>query len=143
MPGARAVLLDFYGTLTQAVIRGPAHAAIARRLGCDPTDFTGVLNDTFLARARGLLGGAEEALRAVARAAGGAPAPATVRAALADRIDAVRADTRLRPEAVPVLTALRARGVRLALISDCGPELPALLPELPIAALLHTVVYSI
>ncbi len=143
MPAARAVLLDFFGTLTRAVTRGPAHAAIARRLGCDPTDFTHALNDTFLARARGLLGGPAEALHAVARAAGGDPDPATVRSVLVERVDAVRADTRLRPEAVPALTALRARGVRLALISDCGPELPTLLPELPVAGLLDAVVYSI
>lgn len=139
----RAVLFDFFGTLTQAVTRGPAHATIARRLGCDPAEFARVLDTTFVTRSSGGLGGPEEALRAVSVAAGGDPAPATLRAMAAERVAAVRVDTRLRPEAVPVLGSLRRRGLRLGVVSDCGPELPGFLPDLPVAALLDTAVYSI
>src|SRR5256714_15384471 len=49
----RAVLFDFFGTLTRAVARGRAHQNIARWLGCDPRAFTAELNETFLERARG------------------------------------------------------------------------------------------
>jgi putative hydrolase of the HAD superfamily len=59
------------------------------------------------------------------------------------RIAAVAADTRLRPAAVPVLRRLRRLGVSIGLVSDCGPELPEFLPELPIAPLLDAVVLSI
>jgi putative hydrolase of the HAD superfamily len=143
MPAVRAVLFDFFGTLSRAVTRGPAHAAIARHLGCEPVDLARVLNRTFMDRAKGALGSPEEALRAVAVAAGGNPSRAALRTALRDRVDAVRADTRLRPEAVPTLTALHGSGLRLGVVSDCGPELPAFLPDLPIADLLDTAVYSI
>jgi putative hydrolase of the HAD superfamily len=52
----------------------------------------------------------------------------------------VRADTALRPD---TLRALRRRGLRTAVISDCGYELPAFLPRLPIAPLLDARVYSV
>jgi putative hydrolase of the HAD superfamily len=67
----------------------------------------------------------------------------SVARAVADRIAAVRADTVLRPEAVPVLADLRRRGLRTAVVSDCWYELPAFLPDLPVAALLDTCVYSV
>lgn len=143
MPALCAVLFDFFGTLTEAVTRGPAHAAIARRLGCDPGDFARALDRTFLTRARGGLGSPEQALRTLATSVGGTPSPRTLHAMAGERVAAVRADTRLRAEAVPVLRSLRARGLRLGLISDCGPELPDFLPGLPIAELLDATVFSI
>src|SRR5256714_14605924 len=76
MPQCRAVLFDFFGTLTRAVARGRAHQNIARWLGCDPRAFTAELNQTFLVRARG---GPGPPARALPRAppAGGPPPPRT------------------------------------------------------------------
>jgi putative hydrolase of the HAD superfamily len=138
-----AVLFDFFGTLTHAVSRGRAHAHLARWLGCDPRVFTAVLDRTFVERAQGGYGSASQSLRRVAEAVGVHPTRAQLAAVLPARVAAVRADTRLRAEAVPVLEAVRARGLRTALVSDCGPELPRYLPELPIAALLDVCVYSV
>jgi putative hydrolase of the HAD superfamily len=139
----RAVLFDFFGTLTQAVSRGPAHAHIARWLGCDPPAFTDVLDRSFLERARGGYGGAAESLRRLAFALDVRPTSEQIQAALAARITAVRADTRLRPDAVRVLAEVRRRGLCTALVSDCTHELPRFLPTLPVAPLLETCVYSI
>ena len=139
----RAVLFDFFGTLTQAISRGPAHAHIARWLGCDPRAFTSALDRTFLERARGGYGTAQQSLRRVAEEAGALPGRTRVAVALPVRVAAVRADTRLRAEAVPVLRGLRERGLRTGLISDCTHELPRYLPAMPIAPLLETCVYSI
>lgn len=139
----RAVLFDFFGTLSQAVIRGPWHAAIARRLGCDPDQFTAVLDRSFKARASGRLGSAESAIRWVCRQLDTHPSQERLRAALRARISAVWADTCLRPDAVPVLAALRASGLRTGVISDCAHELPTFMPALPVAPLLDTCVYSV
>ena len=139
----RATLFDFFGTLTQSVQRGPLHADIARGLGCDPDVVVGVLDRSFRARARGLFGSAEATLRWVSEQAGGNPCDTRLRAAMAARVDALRADTRLRPDAESTLRALRARGLRTAVISDCTHELPAFLPELPIAPLLDARVFSV
>ncbi len=141
--GYRAVVFDFFGTLTHAVRRGPAHAHIARWLGCDPAALTAALDQSFAARARGGLGSPAKALRRVIESAGAHPSEDRLAAALSARLAAVRADTRVRPEAGPVLSMVRELGLRTAVVSDCCHELPQFLPTLPIARQLDTCVYSI
>jgi putative hydrolase of the HAD superfamily len=143
MPAFQAVVFDFFGTLTRSVRRGPQHAAIARALGCDPEAVVSVLDRTFQVRARGQLGSAEATLRWVTEQAGGRPRTAQLQAAVPARVDALKADTRLRADAESVLTAIKNRGLRTALISDCTHELPAFLPSLPIAPLLDVNVFSV
>lgn len=143
MSAYRAVVFDFFGTLTRSVRRGPQHADIARALGCDPDIVLGVLDRTFRTRARGAYGSAEATLRWVTEQAGGRPRPAQLRAAMPARIAALRADTVLRSDAVSTLTALKERGLATALVSDCTHELPAFLPGLPVAGLLDARVFSV
>jgi putative hydrolase of the HAD superfamily len=142
-PRRRAVLFDFFGTLTHAVGRGPAHVPVCHALGVDPADLFDVLDRTFYARAAGAFGPPREALRQVLALIGARPSEAALTTAVRARIDAVRQDAKLRPEAVPLLMKLRQRGVRTALVSDCWYELPAFLPDLPVAPLLDTCVYSV
>ncbi len=143
MPALRAVVFDFFGTLTRAVRRGPAHHETARILGCDPQVMISLLDATYYRRASGELGSAEDNVRWIAARAGADPSDDAVRAALACRLRALRYDTELRDEAVPVLWALRLRGLRTAVISDCTHELPVLLPGLAVAPLLDTAVFSV
>ena len=138
-----AVVFDFFGTLTRSVRRGPQHADIARALGCDPDIVLGVLDRTFRTRARGVFGSAEATLRWVTEQAGGRPQQAQLQAAMPARIDALRADTQLRADAVSTLAALKERGLATALVSDCTHELPAFLPGLPVADLLDARVFSV
>lgn len=139
----RAVLFDFFGTLTTAVTRGSWQARVARHLGCDPDAFIELLNHSFRVRARGSFGTPEATLRWVCAQLGSDPTPAAVRAAHRARVVGVRADLRLRPDAVATLTEARARGLRTAVVSDCTYELPDVLPRLPVAGLLDTCVYSV
>jgi HAD superfamily hydrolase (TIGR01509 family) len=139
----QAVLFDFFGTLTRSVQRGSAHLSTAELLGCPSETLVEVLDRTFYQRATGLLGNAEATMRWVCAQAGVHPSDSALRAAVASRHRAVRADTRLRVEAVPTLAALRQRGVRTGLISDCTHELPAFLPRLAVAPLLDVRVFSV
>ncbi|MEE3919585.1 HAD family hydrolase [Micromonospora sp. BRA006-A] len=139
----QAVLFDFFGTLTHGVRRGAAHRATADMLGCSTEALVEVLDSSFYERASGSFGNAESTMRWVCARLGVHPSDATVRAAVATRHRAVRADTRLRAEAVPVLAALRHRGVRTGLVSDCTHELPAFLPQLAVAPLLDAQVFSV
>ncbi|MEV7622213.1 HAD family hydrolase [Actinoplanes sp. NPDC089786] len=143
MSALRAVIFDFFGTLTRSVRRGPQHAEIARALGCDPEVVRGVLDRTFHSRAKGAFGSAEATLRWVSEQAGGRPRPAQLRAAVPARVDALKADTQLRLDAVSALIEIRGRGLATALISDCTHELPAFLPSLPVAGLLDASVFSV
>ena len=143
MPGLRAVVFDFFGTLTLPVHRGPDHLETARILGCDPQTLIALLDASYYRRASGDLGSAADNLRWLAHKAGAHPSDDAIKLALACRMRAIRHETDLRPEAVAVLWALRTRGLRLAVLSDCTHELPALMPELPIAPLLDTAVFSV
>ncbi|MFI7280077.1 HAD family hydrolase [Micromonospora chersina] len=143
MPTYQAVLFDFFGTLTRCVQRGSAHRTIAELLGCSTETLIDVLDRSYYQRASGRFGDAEATLRWVCGQAGVHPSDEAVRAAVASRHRAVRADTRLRAEAVPVLAALRGQGVRTGLISDCTHELPAFLPQLAVAPLLDVRVFSV
>ncbi|MGC4821565.1 HAD family hydrolase [Micromonospora sp. DT63] len=143
MPDFQAVLFDFFGTLTRSVQRGAAHLGTAELLGCPTETLSEVLNRTYYERATGRLGNAEATLRWVCGQAGVHPSDSALRAAVASRHRAIRADTRLRADAVPVLAALRQRGLRTGVVSDCTHELPAFLPQLPIAPLLDVRVFSV
>ncbi|WP_229402751.1 HAD family hydrolase [Micromonospora okii] len=143
MPFFQAVLFDFFGTLTRSVRRGAGHRSTAELLGCPVDAFIEVLDGSYYQRASGRLGDAEATLRWVCAQAGVHPPEGALRAAVAARHRAIRADTRLRDEAVPVLTALRRRGVRTGLVSDCTHELPAFLPRLAVAPLLDARVFSV
>ncbi|MGC4786398.1 HAD family hydrolase [Micromonospora sp. DT178] len=143
MPTYQAVLFDFFGTLTRSVQRGAAHRSTAELLGCPPHTLVDVLDRTYYERACGRHGNAEATLRWVCEQAGVHPSDDAVRSAVASRHRAVRADTRLRDEAVPTLAALRRLGLRTGVISDCTHELPAFLPQLPIAPLLDVRVFSV
>ncbi|HLL64264.1 MAG TPA: HAD family hydrolase [Micromonosporaceae bacterium] len=137
------MLFDFFGTLTTAVRRGAAHAPIVRSLGCEPASFAAALDRTFYERASGDYGTPFDALARIAGELGAAPSRAALTAAVGARVAAVAADTRLRADAVPALAALRRRGLRTALVSDCWYELPRFLPALPVAPLLDVCVYSV
>lgn len=143
MSAYRAVLFDFFGTLTLSVRRGPAHTAVAKALGCDPDELVEVLDRSYYDRARGGYGSAEETMRWLAEQVGVRPSPSRLRAAVAARFAAVRADTTLRSDAVATLRALRRRGLRTGVVSDCTHELPGFLPMTPVAALLDACAYSV
>jgi putative hydrolase of the HAD superfamily len=102
-----------------------------------------VLDKTFYARASGALGSPATALAGVLRLAGAAPTPDQLDWAVTARVAVARADVRLRNEAVPVLRALHGAGVRTAVVSDCGYELPLFFPALPIARLVDSAVFSV
>lgn len=143
MPAYRAVVFDFFGTLTRSVQRGPQHAEIARRLDADPEIIREVLDRTFHSRARGTFGSAMATLRWVTEQAGARPRPGALEEAVPARVDALKADTRLRPDAVSALRAIKERGLATAVVSDCTHELPEFLPSLPVAPLLDARVFSV
>jgi putative hydrolase of the HAD superfamily len=137
------VLFDFFGTLTRANRRGAGHTLVSRWLGVDPDAFAAELDRTFYARAAGGYGQPVHALRRIARRLGADPDDGILAVAAAARVYALRADTVLRPEAVPLLAELRNRGLRTAVVSDCWYELPTFMPYLPVAPLLDACVYSV
>lgn len=138
----RAVLFDFFGTLTMAVTGPSATLPIARALGCDAAALATLLVHTYLPRARGEFGDSRSQLLRLARMLGRTPAPNRLATAARLREEAIAATARLRADAVATLEQLRAIGLRIGLVSDCTEEVPRIIARLPIAGLLDTTVYS-
>ncbi|GGM56775.1 HAD family hydrolase [Dactylosporangium sucinum] len=112
-------------------------------LGVDPDEWVDLLDLTFDERARGGVGnGAISGIRALCARIGAAPSYAQLHAALELRLAALQDDAPLRAETVPVLRALRAAGVKVAIVSDCWFELPGFLPTSALAGLFDAAVYS-
>ncbi|WP_026212365.1 HAD family hydrolase [Longispora albida] len=137
-----AVVFDFFGTLTRPVSRGTEHARVAAILGVTPQALDTVLGETFYSRATGSIGELPDVIRFLAGLLGVTASPAQVEAACAARLEVLRHDAQLRDDTLPTLAALRERGLRLALVSDCTNELPQLWPELEVSRYFDATVFS-
>jgi putative hydrolase of the HAD superfamily len=146
MSGAvRAVVFDFYGTLSPGRTDGEQAAARERQadaLGVDAAALDAEMTATVAERFTGAGGSIEGSLAWVCARIGARPSPHQLAEAAAVRLAAERSFGRPRPEAVPVLTALRAAGMRIGMVSDCSAELPQYFPELEIAPLVDAAVFS-
>ncbi|WP_412540442.1 HAD family hydrolase [Longispora sp. K20-0274] len=138
----RAVLFDFFGTLTHAVARGAEHDRVAELLGVSPAALGDALSETFYSRATGAWGDLPATIRMLAGRLGVRPSEERVRDACTARMDVLRHDARLRADAVATLAALRSRDIRVGLVSDCTNELPLLWSTLAVAPYVQATVFS-
>jgi putative hydrolase of the HAD superfamily len=141
----RAVIFDYFGTLTPTIIHmatDSERAAIGTALGVDPAALEAQWAASFVARCTGKTGDLRATLRTLATNLGITPTDAGLAEAVRIRSGAYRRTALPRPEAVDVLTALKADGFRLAVVSDCSLELVGLWPSLPVADAVDTTVFS-
>lgn len=141
----RAVVFDFYGTLApgrSTAEQVAARSSQAAALGVDPARFDAELSATTDERFRGAGGDLDGSLRWVAARLGATPRDDQLAACVAVRRATERRFGEPRPEAEPVLRALRSRGLRVGVISDCSAELPEYFPDLPIAPYVDAAVFS-
>lgn len=144
-PSTRGVVFDLFGTLTDGSVeptRNALYADCATALEVDPVAFRRWMRATFRARCRGELGDPRETMRRLAAQLGAPTDDRAVDAAVAVRMEAERRLALPRADALPVLRALRDRGLAIGVLSDCGPETPAIWPTLPYASLVDSVVFS-
>ena len=140
-----AVVFDFYGTLAPG--RTDAEQERARlnqaaALGVDAARLDAEMTATVAERFTGAGGTIEGSLAWVCDRIGAHPSPDQLAEGARVRLAAERAFGRPRPEAVPLLTELRAAGLTIGLVSDCSAELPQYFPDLPIAPFVDAPVFS-
>jgi putative hydrolase of the HAD superfamily len=140
----RAVLFDFYDTLgyldSERVLAG--RREIARRAGADEERFFDVWRTTFQARSLGRLGPLEDELAHTFRLLG-LDVPPSLVAELADFERATWCSAvQLYPDALPVLAALRERGLKLGLVSNCSAQAAGAIRALGLAERLDVLVAS-
>lgn len=140
-----AVIFDFFGTLTPST---PAnvwddHAArSAAPLGIPADTWRAALDSSFPERATGRLGDLAETFRTLARRNGVDPSDEALAAACAARMAAQRELFVLREDVISTLSGLRARGLRIGVLSDCTIELAQAWPQLALADLVDARVLS-
>ena len=140
-----AIIFDFYGTLTPGrtvQAQAAARAEQARALGVDPAAFDAALTASYRDRFRGETGDIRQSLAWIAHQLGARPDERALAAATQLRLGTERRFGQPRPEAVPLLQELHARGLRVGVISDCSAELPVFFADLPIAPLIDAAVFS-
>jgi len=140
-----AVIFDFFGTLTPSTPTNvwDEHAArSAAPLGIPGPVWRATLDASFPERATGGLGDLAATFRALARRNGVDPSDEALAAACAARLDAQRELFVLRDDAAPTLAELRARGLRVGVLSDCTAELAESWAGLPLAELVDARVLS-
>jgi putative hydrolase of the HAD superfamily len=143
--GKEAVVFDFYGTLTPPTSDGvwERHAAkVAELLGVPLAELGAALNESFGERVSGALGDATQTMRTLAARLGTRPTEDRLNAAVQLRQQLQTTLFTPRPEAIGVISDLRAAGLRIGLLSDCTWELPNAWPQLPLAALIDAPVFS-
>ena len=147
VPPLAGVLFDLFGTL---VLSGPEASLerdavsreMGRELGVDPAAFAAAIRDSFDARVRGLTGSLEQTVRVLAEALGGAPDRQSVARAVERRLALTRAQLAVDAEALAVLDRLRLAGLRVALVSDCSLETPAILTTTALGARFDALAFS-
>ena len=144
-PMSRAVLFDLYNTLvpggTEAQRRAVA-ATMGTDLGVDPDIFADLFRQMYPQRVIGAFGDLEATIRALAVHAGAAPSPAAVRLAATRRQTHVRRVLWPSPGTLATLDALRGRGWRLGLVSNCTAETPELWKRTPLSPRFDAVAFS-
>jgi putative hydrolase of the HAD superfamily len=141
----RAVVFDYFGTLTPSVINlitPHEQQALGAALGVDPDALEAAWSASFVERSTGRLGDIRETMRTMARGLGGDPTDAGVTEAAGIRAAAYRRSAIPRPDVVDVLGTLKRLGFKLAVVSDCSMELVTMWPELPVSHLVDATVFS-
>jgi putative hydrolase of the HAD superfamily len=141
----RAVVFDYFGTLTPTLARVASSVdqpQIAKILGVDRDAVNDWWGRTYPDRSTGRTGTGLDTMRLLARTLGGNDSDEAVRAAQAIRLATYAEMARPRGNAVDALKALRAKGLRIGVLSDCSAELPELWPELPLADYVDEPVFS-
>jgi putative hydrolase of the HAD superfamily len=143
--GLRAVVFDFFGTLTPvapAQVWANNAASLAAAMGVPAAEVVRVLDETFPERITGALGGVAQTMQALAGRLGVALSESQLAHASRVRRERQEAMFALRPEALGVIAALRDRRLRIGLVSDCTIELPEAWPALPLSGLVDVPVFS-
>lgn len=140
-----AVIFDLFGTLADnpsVEEADRACRAVADALVLPHDAFREAWRASMPERDIGAFGGVEGDLRDVCRRLGQSPVPARIEAATRLRLALYRRYLAPRDGAVETLTQLRARGLRIGLISNCANEIPRLWGEAALAPLIDYAIFS-
>lgn len=140
-----AVIFDLFGTLVKSVVPEDYQVMLgnlSKALGVSEDDFTQHWRATLELRESGRLGGLHDTLMKTAHGAGGAPTAAQVQEAGQRWESHARHWLLPRPDARATLEGLRAKGLRIGLLSNCSAEVPVSWPNFGLSDLFDATGFS-
>ena len=140
-----AVIFDLFNTLTAPIDEAEFSSSLtemAQALGADPGAFTQAWFRLWRERFAGVFPTGEACVQGVCESIGIQAAETATSRAAQIRIEFSRRTLQPRQDAVPTLTRLRSAGYKLALISDCSPEVPILWASTPFAPAIDEPLFS-
>lgn len=140
----RGIVFDLFNTLVPGGDYG--RAATVRRmgaeLGVDPDKFAKNFIESWRDRMTGALGGLEAQCRTFAGRLGANPTDEQVARAVEIRLEFDRKTMVIRPDVLETLRTLRADGAKLAIVSNCTPDIGIAIAETPLVDAVDAVVLS-
>jgi putative hydrolase of the HAD superfamily len=143
----KAVIFDLFGTLVPSGRRDPYIASLRRSAelaGADADRFIEFWTDRSFVdhRMKGTFPSQVDYVRHVCTQLGVTPDDGAVEAAAEERTEFERLLLEPRTDAVTTLTHLKAAGLKLALMTSCPPQTPALWEETPFTPLFDVALFS-
>lgn len=145
MQCVQGVIFDLYGTLTDGRIeteRAALYARLAGILQVPESPFLQLMRETFPERCAGAFPTVHETLSCLCSRLGATVDEKRLEAAVEFRLAMERRLATPRPDAMAVLTTLRARRMPFTILSDCGPESRSIWPDHPFSSLVPHPVFS-
>lgn len=141
----QAVIFDLFGTLVENFSiqeHKSILADMASVLSAPPDDFAQIWIDVFDWRTTGFFQSPEENIAYNCRKLGVHPEDAQIKRAAQIRHDFTLRSMTPRADAIEVLSHLKSKGYKIALISDCSAEVPAIWEGTPFAPFVDVPVFS-
>ena len=141
----KAVIFDLFGTLVdnpppegyQETLRRDAASL------CVPIDdFIRFWRETAHDRHRGTIPSIEANFALICERLGAKVSVAAIEQATRLRYDYIASQVAPRADALSTLSAIRARGLKIALVSNCSPETPRLWDDLPLKQFFDATIFS-
>ena len=141
----RAVIFDLFGTLVSSFTRreyDQVNARMAAAVHVPYAEFWRLMGETYRDFCLGRYSAYEDLISDVCSRAGIRADTAHIAQATGFHYEFIANAIVPEPDVLETLDRLKQRGYRLGLISDCGPSVPLLFPQSPLARFIDVPVFS-
>ena len=141
----QAVIFDLFGTLVNSFTRreyDQVNAQMAAAVRAPYTEFWRLMGETYQDSCLGRYSSYEDLVSDVCCRAGVPANLIQITQAAIFHYEFIAKAIVPEPEVLEALDRLKKRGLRLGLISDCGPSVPLLFPQSPLARFVDAPVFS-